>query len=1018
MASVGATRRQPRHYPRFAAGQSLAQTEFVFFIKNPHKSNGQIKRKRLRQRTTEMILGTWNVLSLCRPGAIHQLISEIERYHIDILAIQETRWVDNGVSKMGKYTYMFSGRSDNKHERGTGFIVHEKIAQHISDFKPINDRICLLTIALKKSKLTLICAYAPTDVSTEEDKEDFYNLLEETCLNIPNNHIRILLGDLNAKVGKEPEYHCIAGRHSLHEESSDNGLRLINFAASFDMTISSTSFPRKNIYKGTWKSNDGTTVNQIDHVLIDNKYKRSITDVRTKRGADCDSDHFLVKTKLQCRFLKPKLTNRPHRSPRWNTEALKDPEQVTKYQDSIENNMRRSNVTAEDIESMWSKIKDTLSKAAESELGTTKTKKNGWFDEECEKAIQKRMQCRVKALQVNTRNANQNYIAERKKTRKLLRNKKRNYFKTKIEEIENRMWGNEQRKAYKEIDSIRSGSKPFSNWCRDKDGNLKTTNTEVLEVWKNYFTELLNNDNTEPYVLEDNENWRNTRNNTVEEPTYEEIRESIMSLKNNKAPGEDGIPAELLKHGGEALYETIHALVLEVWRKEKIPRDWKIGIICPIFKKGDRTICSNYRGISLLNTTYKVLAHFLRQRLQVFAERGMGNYQAGFRPGRSTTGQIFGLRQLMEKAYEYGIDLHNIFIDFKKAYDSVQHKSVWQALVYYQVPPKLRNLIMETITETSYKIKLGNETTDEISSNVGLRQGDSLSPVLFNMVLDRIIKENPIQHNHYLFRNRGQILGYADDITIVSTSDRILAESYTNLKDRARAEGLIINEHKTKYLKVSRTQQELPSPTIRQLQIEQVPTFKYLGSTVDTKNNLSTEIKTRIFAANRAYFALSKLFRSPHLSKNTKVKLYKTIVRPILTYGSETWTLLQEHEEQLRIFERKVLRRIYGPICENGLWRIRRNEELRALYDEADVVGFVKSGRIRWLGHMYRTPRDDNIRRLFESKPNISRPRGRPKKKYIDSVYKDLQQLGIYNWRDAARDRVKWKAIVKEAKTL
>lgn len=87
----------------------------------------------------------------------------------------------------------------------------------------------------------------------------------------------------------------------------------------------------------------------------------------------------------------------------------------------------------------------------------------------------------------------------------------------------------------------------------------------------------------------------------------------------------------------------------------------------------------------------------------------MGNYLTGFRPGWSTITQIFGLRQLMEKSHKYGIDLYNIFIDFKKVYDSVRHKSVMQAITYFQVPIKLKKLIMETLISTSYKIKNDNK---------------------------------------------------------------------------------------------------------------------------------------------------------------------------------------------------------------------------------------------------------------------------------------------------------------------
>lgn len=104
--------------------------------------------------------------------------------------------------------------------------------------------------------------------------------------------------ETNAKVGREPQFMPTIGKHSKHSETNDNGLRLISFAASKSLVVRSTMFPHKDIHKGTWKSPDGHTINQIDHVLIDSRHQSAIEDVRSLRGADCDSDHYLVGVKI------------------------------------------------------------------------------------------------------------------------------------------------------------------------------------------------------------------------------------------------------------------------------------------------------------------------------------------------------------------------------------------------------------------------------------------------------------------------------------------------------------------------------------------------------------------------------------------------------------------------------------------------------------------------------------------------------------------------------------------------
>jgi len=105
---------------------------------------------------------------------------------------------------------------------------------------------------------------------------------------------------------------------------------------------------------------------------------------------------------------------------------------------------------------------------------------------------------------------------------------------------------------------------------------------------------------------------------------------------------------------------------------------------------------------------------------------------------------------------------------------------------------------------------------------------------------------------------------------------------------------------------------------------------------------------------NKAYYANRQLVKSSLISRSSKLQIYCTLVRPVVTYGSELWTLTMEEERALAVFERKILRKIYGPLKENELWRIRRNDELETIIKGANIVGFIKWQRIRWLGHIER----------------------------------------------------------------
>ena len=156
------------------------------------------------------------------------------------------------------------------------------------------------------------------------------------------------------------------------------------------------------------------------------------------------------------------------------------------------------------------------------------------------------------------------------------------------------------------------------------------------------------------------------------EPSTFEVDLAIEKLKSHKSPGIHQIPAELIKEGGRTIRYQIHKLIVYIWNKEELPEEWKELIIVPIHKKGDKTDCNNYRSISLLPTTYKILSNILLSRLTPYAEEIIGDHQCRFRRNRSTTDHLFCIRQMLEKKWEYNKAVHQLFIDFKKAYDSVR----------------------------------------------------------------------------------------------------------------------------------------------------------------------------------------------------------------------------------------------------------------------------------------------------------------------------------------------------------
>jgi hypothetical protein len=159
----------------------------------------------------------------------------------------------------------------------------------------------------------------------------------------------------------------------------------------------------------------------------------------------------------------------------------------------------------------------------------------------------------------------------------------------------------------------------------------------------------------------------------------------------------------------------------------------------------NRSDCNNYRGISLLSTSYKILSNILLSRLDPYIDKIIGHHQCGFRRNRSTTGQIFCFCQILEKKWDYNQTVHQLFIDLKKAYDSVRREVLYNILIEFGVPMKLVRLIKMCLNEIYNKVRIGKHLSDSFPIQNGLKQGDALSPLLFNFALEyafRKVQEN------------------------------------------------------------------------------------------------------------------------------------------------------------------------------------------------------------------------------------------------------------------------------------
>jgi hypothetical protein len=292
------------------------------------------------------------------------------------------------------------------------------------------------------------------------------------------------------------------------------------------------------------------------------------------------------------------------------------------------------------------------------------------------------------------------------------------------------------------------------------------------------------------------------------------------------------------------------------------------------------------RDTNLLSTAYKILSKILLARLTTYVNEVIGDHQCGFHRNRSTTHQIFYIQQI-EKKWEYNGKVHQLFIDFKTAYDSVKREVLYNILLEFGVPKKLVMLIKMCLNETYSKVHVRKLLSDKFPIQNGLKQGDVLSPLLFNFALEYAIRRVLENQVSLEMNETHQILVYTDDVYLLGDSVNTIKESSETLLQANRDVSLQIDVEKTKYMIMSHHPNSGQNQNIRiaNESYEKVAKFKYLGMTITNQNDIYDEIKSRLNSGNACYCSVQNLLSPCLTSKNIKIKIYKTVILPVVLYG-------------------------------------------------------------------------------------------------------------------------------------
>ncbi len=567
---------------------------------------------------------------------------------------------------------------------------------------------------------------------------------------------------------------------------------------------------------------------------------------------------------------------------------------------------------------------------------------------------------------------------------------------------------------------------------------------QLIAEWRAYFSALLNNKSViaskadPPRPAQSDHCDISTKNISLAE-----VIRAIDSLKRNRAPGPDyAMTAEVLKDGGKFIRAQLHTICQLVYSECHAPTQWTSSLIIPLPKKGNLQLMTNYRGISLMSIAAKVYNRVLLNRIRDPIDKILRKNQAGFRVGRSCVQQIHTLRRIIEGANSDNIPLYITFVDFKKAFDSIDRIMMFAILRHYGIPEKIVSAIRVLYDHSKSRVYVNGQSSEPFNITTGVLQGDVLAPFLFVIVIDYITKRAAedygyLTHKGTLSTNmhrpvrlatttrlatstrpverKVNDLDFADDIALLE-NNRDRAQSQLDAQRReASTVGLEINASKTEQMCFNVPTDSAPPShlLIDNETVKIVDDFKYLGSHMASTDK---DISARIALAWVAFVKIRTILTSRKASIQLRMRFFNAACISILLYGCESWVLSEQQSNKLDVFARTCYRIMLG---------IRQSEvhmTNEQLYAEADnqrpITETIRMRQLQFTGHCLRMPIDEpaNIYVLYTSNIAPTHRRGAPRKRYLDQISEYLCSDKTIKYNaieiaEFAKDKKNWRRI-------
>ena len=912
-------------------------------------------------------VATWNVRTMHQPGKLENVAREMTRLKVDIMGVCEVRWTGAGTVDLDDGGCMiYSGGTAHAH--GVGVMLTETAARSLAGFYPVSERVLLVRLKGKPFDTCIIQVYAPTCDYAEDIVEEFYSDVMKAKEQCKPHEVTLVMGDLNAKLGNE-RVEDIVGPFGLGERN-ERGDRWAEWCIENEQVVLNTWFrqPPRRLY--TWMSPGDRVRNQIDYITINKRFRNAVNSTRTFPGADCNSDHVPIVIEMAVKLKKPRKRKL---KPKVNIKLLKSDSNIKDlYNVAVRNKFEALENEAE--ESTMQSVYDNLSAAIEEASAeilpkVTRTPNRPWMTEAILRLMDDRRRCKGTDDQLY-RELNRTIHQE-------CRIAKERWMDEKCTEVED-LSKRDQQLMYSKVNDIIKKKKSNKNVAIKKaDGTIAMDIEDVKTRWNEYVSELYHDVRPEENDIE-------IANDEGPEIMRSEVEAAIKEMKAGKAVGGDGVAAEALQALGDFAIDQLTSLFQQIYQSGNIIDEMCDSVFVALPKVEGTLECSKHRTLSIMSQITKILLRIILKRIRSKLRTQISDQQFGFVPGKGTSNALFALRVLTENVLEVQKDIFVCFVDYEKAFDKVKHANLFNMLNEAGIDGKDMRLMRNLYWKQKATVRVGDEESPSLEIRRGVRQGCVLSPELFNLYSEVIMRDLLEMDGIKAGGRNINNIRYADDTVLITDSEEKLQDLVPALVRASGEHGLKLNVSKTKVMVISKADNDISANVeVGGVVLEQVQRYKYLGSVVTKDGRSVEEIKTRIAIAKNAFNKVKHIVTNRSISISLRRRFIKSYVWSTMLYGCEAWTINKDMEKRIEAAEMWFFRRMLKISWTD---RVSNDVVLHRAGTKREIMKFIRQRQLRFLGHVMRSQQLENV--CMTGRIEGQRGRGRPRVKLVDSLAK------------------------------